>query len=295
MFSLAARFWPWRPPMGEAAEGAFESGEPKPLKRSRRPAPAVSVTVSGSIVVNADVADKLAVAGNSRQTLLEQYRKVAAMLHHAQAERVIKVVLVSSALPSEGKTLTTANLALTLSESYRRRVLLIDADLRRPSVHTVFNLPNTEGLGDVLRADKWFKPPLTAVTDRLSVLTAGRPDSDPMSGLISDRMRETLDDFAARFEWVIIDTPPVDLLPDANLMAKMADVVLLVLRAGGTPYPVVRRAVESLGRDRIFGVILNRVAARTLASGYYYQYYGHYGGDGQNGQKKRGAAAWPKA
>src|SRR3989441_5278979 len=219
-------------------------------------------------------AEKLVVTERPEQSTIEQYRKLAATLHHAQTERQLKVVMVSSAVSGDGKTLTSTNLALTLSESYRRRVLLIDADLRRPSVHEVFQVKNVTGLTDSLKAENDRRLPLIQASAYLSLLLAGRPDSDPMSGLTSNRMRRLVGEAAATFDWVIIDTPPVVLMPDANLLAAMADAAILVIGAGKTPYKLITRAVDTLGRGKIIGVVLNRVDRRNVAGGYTYGYYG---------------------
>src|SRR5688500_11108942 len=107
---------------------------------------------------------------------VEQYRRLAARLHLAQAERGTKVVMISSALPGEGKTLTAANVALTLSHSYKRRVLLIDGDLRKPWIHELFSVPNVSGLNDGVRSAVQRKVPLIRWSESLTLLTAGRPD-----------------------------------------------------------------------------------------------------------------------
>ena len=220
-------------------------------------------------------AEKLVVTERPEQSTIEQYRKLAATLHHAQTERQLKVVMVSSAVSGDGKTLTSTNLALTLSESYRRRVLLIDADLRRPSVHEVFQVKNVTGLTDSLKAENDRRLPLIQASAYLSLLLAGRPDSDPMSGLTSSRMRRLIGEAAATFDWVIIDTPPVVLLPDANLLAAMVDAAILVIGAGKTPHKLIMRAIDALGRNRILGVVLNRVDPSCLAGGYGYGYYSY--------------------
>ncbi|OLD56813.1 MAG: hypothetical protein AUI64_01610 [Acidobacteria bacterium 13_1_40CM_2_64_6] len=220
-------------------------------------------------------AEKLVVTERPEQSTIEQYRKLAATLHHAQTERQLKVVMVSSAVSGDGKTLTSTNLALTLSESYRRRVLLIDADLRRPSVHEVFQVKNVTGLTDSLKAENDRRLPLIQASAYLSLLLAGRPDSDPMSGLTSGRMRRLIGEAAATFDWVIIDTPPVVLLPDANLLAAMVDAAILVIGAGKTPHKLIMRAIDALGRNRILGVVLNRVDPSCLAGGYGYGYYSY--------------------
>jgi protein-tyrosine kinase len=220
-------------------------------------------------------AEKLALNAHN-PTCTEQYRRLAARLHLAQAEHGIRLVMVTSAVSGEGKTLTATNIALTLAESYKRQVLLIDADLRRPWVHEMFQLPNESGLNDGIQADAERKIPLLRLTDHLTVLTAGRPDSDPMSVLSSERIKRVLSEAAARFDMVIIDTPPVALLTDAHLLASLVDTVLLVVEAGATHLASIKTAVEAIGRDRILGVVLNR-ADDALAFEGYYAYYGARG------------------
>ena len=219
-----------------------------------------------------NINEKLVLNEAMQPIAVEQYRKLAATLHQIQTERGTRIVMVASATAGEGKTLTSVNLALTLSESFKRQVLLIDADLRRPTVHELFQISNASGLNDGLKADQEGKLSLIEVTPRLTVLPAGRPNPDPMSGLTSERMRRIIEEASARFEWVVLDTPPVGLLPDANLLAGMVDMVVLVVGAGTTPFHLVQRAVKAMDRNRIVGVVLNRVVESQAA----YQYYHYY-------------------
>jgi capsular exopolysaccharide synthesis family protein len=221
---------------------------------------------------SAGAAGKVVVGPDADFVLVEQYRRLAVVLHHAQEERGIRTVMIGSAVASEGKTLTATNLALTLSHSFQRRVLLIDADLRRPTVHQLLQLPNTDGLSERLRAKPGGRLPVARVSPTLWVLTGGRPQTDPMSALVSDTMHQLLADASSQFDWVIVDTPPVVILPDANVLANMIDVSLLVVRANSTPYPIVRRAVEELGASRVLGVVFNCADRAALAD--------HYGGYG---------------
>lgn len=217
------------------------------------------------------------VGSNVRPEVIEEYRRLAALMHHTQLDRGTQVLIVTSAVAGEGKTLTATNLALTLSGSYGRSVLLVDADLRRPSLHRMFNVTNATGLSDLLAVDNPSTPALMAVSPRLTLLTAGRPDPDPMAALTSNRMNQLIAEARAGFDWVIIDTPPVGLLTDASLLAQMVDLALLVVRAESTPYELVQRATEAIGRHRIGGVILNRVSKTTLGdTGRYAEYYGAY-------------------
>jgi protein-tyrosine kinase len=213
--------------------------------------------------------EKLVVTERAHADFVEQYRRLAASLHRAREERDIKVVMVASAVSGEGKTLTALNLALTLAESYRRRVLLIDGDLRSPRMHELLGVPNVCGLNEALKESEDRPLSLLAVSPRLSVLPAGQPDSDPMGALTSSRMRRLIREAAATFEWVILDTPPVLLFPDTNLLAAMMDVAVLVVQAGGTPDHVITRAVETLGRERVLGVVLNRISDPDYDDGRY--------------------------
>jgi capsular exopolysaccharide synthesis family protein len=258
--------------------------QPPPPAVTTHPPDARLQTLETTIGRDTPFAERLVTHHGITPVAVEQYRRMAATLHHAQRERGIRVLMVASAVPGEGKTLTVTNLALTLSESYRRRVLVIDADLRRPMVHQVFGIANTIGLNDVLKASEDRRPALVQLSPRLHVLTAGRPDPDPMSGLTSERMQRVLREAAERFDWVILDTPPLALLPDANLLGAMVDVALMVVGAGRTPLKMIERAVEAVGRDRIVGVILNRIADENITPEYTsdrYQY--RYVASGGNG------------
>jgi protein-tyrosine kinase len=203
----------------------------------------------------------------------EQYRRLAAGLHAAQANSGLKVVMMASAVAGEGKSLTSSNLALTFSESYLRNVLLIDADLRRPALHGVFGLDLHPGLADGLLTEDDRQIRLHRISAHLTVLTAGQQTTDPMAVLSSDRMRRLIAEAREMFDWIVIDTPPIGLLSDASLLAEIADGALLVVKAGTTPYDQVQRAVEALGRERVLGVVLNRADAPNATG---YQYNGYY-------------------
>jgi protein-tyrosine kinase len=220
---------------------------------------------------------KFVVDPDTSRAAIEQYRRLAAVLHQAQVHRGIRTAMVASAFAAEGKSLTAANLSLTLSESYRRRVLLIDADLRRPTLHDTFQIPNLAGLSDWLRADDATKLPRVEITPHLTLLPGGRPDPDPMGGLASERMKRVLQQASVDFDWVIVDTPPVAFLPDSHMLSAMVDTAVLVIGAGRTPAAAVQRAVNELGRDRIIGVVMNRVETEALHP-YGQTYYDRYQG-----------------
>jgi capsular exopolysaccharide synthesis family protein len=223
------------------------------------------------------IASRLVVGPSPNHTVVEQFRHLAASLHHAQLRTGTKTVMVTSAVEAEGKTTTSVNLALTFSHSHRRRVLLVDADLRRPSIHTLFQLSNHEGLTDALKVVTPEAPlPLHKISPTLTVLTAGAPTADPMSVLVSEMMKEFMREAADQYDWVILDTPPVALLSDANLLAAMIDAAIIVVGANTTPYPLVRRAVEAIGPSKVLGTVLNRARRPGIGARYRYAYsYGY--------------------
>src|SRR5262245_31584480 len=246
----------------------FAPESPEPAKKIERIDDRAQRSVEPFRGLNPNVTGKLVVMPNVPPAAVEQYRRLAASLHHARLERDIRVLMVTSASPGEGKTLTATNLALTLSQSYGRSVLLIDADLRRPSVHYMFQLSNVVGLSDGLKSETERKLSLIQVSENLTILPAGRPDPDPMSGLTSERMQNIVQEAAERFDWVVIDTPPVGFLSDAKLLVQMVDVAVFVVHAGKSPYRLIQRAVDAIGRDRIIGVVLNAVEESVDVAGY---------------------------
>jgi protein-tyrosine kinase len=253
-----------------------ESVQQAPPAQIPRPAaaatPAADIPTPQHVQYNPALEGKLVVSRDMSAAAIEQYRRLAAVLDDLRLQQGLKTVMMSSALPREGKTLSIANLALTLSESYHRRVLLIDADLRRPSIHDVFGVPNGPGLADIARNPR-SSIPYVEVSPRLSILTTGRSASNPLALLSSDNVRAAVKAAAERFDCVLLDTPPVGLLPDAQLVARLCDGVLFVIAAGSTPYALIKRAMDELGTERIIGTVLNRVERAALPNNYG-SYYG---------------------
>jgi receptor protein-tyrosine kinase len=215
--------------------------------------------------------ERLAIGGNSHAVLADQFRRLAATLLHVRRSEKLRAVMVTSALPADGKTLTAVNLSLVLSESYRRRVLLVEGDLRRPAISRVAGVPMGPGLSEALTSPEDKQPSLVQLTETLTLLPAGQPDSDPLSVLASARLQVLLQDASEKFDWVIVDAPPLAATTDATLLCPLVDAVLLVVRAGRTPLEGVRQAVEALGRDRILGIVLNGIEeAESVGYGYEY-------------------------
>jgi capsular exopolysaccharide synthesis family protein len=215
---------------------------------------------------------KLVISPEIAPYTLEQYRRLATVLNDLQVQRAVKTLMVSSAAPREGKTHTITNLALTLSESFQQNVLLVDADLRRPSLSDVFAIPLGAGLVDVVRTPS-IPLPVVEISTHLSLLSAGRTGSTPLAYLASEALPGIVSAAAAQFDWVLIDTPPIGLLPDAQLVARISEAVLFVVGAGVTPYNFVQRGIAALGPERIVGVVLNRIDDASTAVDSYYSHY----------------------
>lgn len=234
---------------------------------SASPAPAVSLRAS------ARASSWTPEPVHRQAAAIEQYRRLAAQLIQAGVDHGVKVVMIASAVRGEGKSLTSANLAVTLARSYQRETLLIDADPRSPTQHHIFRVDNTRGLTDWVHGGPDTTPATIQVMPSLTLMTAGRPTMDPMAGLSSARMKALIAEAKGAFDIVLIDTPPVTQVPDASVLVPLVDTALLVIKAGATPHATIEQAVNALGRERILGTVLNR-ADNTTSAGRYWHGHG---------------------
>ena len=214
--------------------------------------------------------ERLATGSEADPGLVEQFRRLAATLHQAKHVHGLKSVMVTSASQGDGKTLTAVNLALVLAESYRYSVLLVDADLRRPSIPGVTGIGEGSGLSDVLRSPTEQKLALIPITPGVTLLPAGQPIANSLQALTSPRMRHILEEATNRFDWVVMDAPPVGATADARILTQMVGGTLFVIHAGRTQYPQVQKAIDTIGREHIMGIVLNAVEEATADEPYYY-------------------------
>jgi capsular exopolysaccharide synthesis family protein len=226
--------------------------------------------------VSSEWRDRMATGPGGDRALIEQFTRLAATLHQARQANSLRTVMVTSATPGDGKTFTACNLAYVMAETYGYRVLLVDADLRRPSISRMVQLPEGVGLGEALRASVPQKLALAQLTPRLTFLPAGRPLSNSVEMLVSPRMQLILEEASSKFDWVILDAPPVAPTSDARLLSKMVDGTLFVIRAGKTQHADVQKSIDMVGRDHILGVVLNDVAVEAADK---YDYYYNVGTD----------------
>ena len=206
----------------------------------------------------------------------EAYRVLRTNLRYARPDAPPRRVLVTSAGAGEGKSTTVANLGVALAQA-EQRVLLVDADLRRPILHTVFQRERTVGLSGYLAGDTALDTAiLTTAIPGLSLIPSGSIPPNPAELLGSKRMQDLLDVAGTRFDLVLLDSPPILAVSDACALAPMVDGVLLVVRSGRLPGSELRRASEQVEavHGRILGAILNDFEPRD--NGYSRRYYDRY-------------------
>ncbi len=217
---------------------------------------------------------------------VEQFRSLRSRLYQARYEAPLKTILISSGMPSEGKSFVTANLAMSLARNNVNHVLLIDADLRRPTLHSMLGAPGTPGLSDylqgsaelndIMQRNRGFKSAESSGANSFSNLTfipAGKCGDNSSELMANRRIEELIEAFSPHFDWILIDSPPVLAVTDAVDIANAADAVLLVARGGSTPFDVAQRAQAAFCNSRILGFVLNAVKDAPSRGSYSY-YYG---------------------
>ncbi|HKG62210.1 MAG TPA: polysaccharide biosynthesis tyrosine autokinase [Pyrinomonadaceae bacterium] len=221
----------------------------------------------------------LALIDDARSPIAESYRHLRTSLLLSSAGQPPKTILVTSSQPSEGKTTTAINTAFMLAQT-GVEVLIIDCDLRRPRLHTQFEIPNSKGLTTWLSGERDLDNLLQTYpkTHNLKILTSGPVPPNPAELLGSEEMRRLLNSLSERFAHIIIDSPPAISFTDASILSTMVDGVMLVVHGGRSSRAVVRRAKQQLldVGAHIFGVVLNNVRLETqdyYYSGYYSNYY----------------------
>jgi protein-tyrosine kinase len=206
----------------------------------------------------------------------EQFHTLRSRLHRIRNTQPLKTVLVTSAMPSEGKTFVSSNLALVLARQLGVKVLLIDGDLRHPRLHDVFGAPLSPGLGEYLSRHVDEKEAIQkAPMQNLHLVAGGNVVSNPAELIGNGWFAKLIARAAPMFDWIVVDSPPAVPIADASLMAEACDGVILVLRSGSTSYHLARQACGEFRGKPILGSVLNRVNAGATHDAYYYSLYGN--------------------
>ncbi len=287
-----------RVPTGFAEEskpvGSADGGATKSAGAARQATGIVSVSARGNVPANGhylrldelrqrcatsvwklDPEKNVFCNEHSFPVCVEQFHTLRSRLYRLREKQPMRTVLVTSALPNEGKTFISLNLAQAIARQHGRQALLIDADLRASTLHVPLGTRSWPGLADYLRgeADE-FSIIQTNTQNNLFFIPAGRSVSNPAELLSSIQLKRLLDRLAPVFDWIILDAPPVLPVSDANVLAGLCDGVLFVVLAGSTPFDLAQTACQEFRGKNLVGVVLNRVE-ETLTYGAYSYYAGN--------------------
>ncbi|MBZ5516290.1 MAG: CpsD/CapB family tyrosine-protein kinase [Acidobacteriia bacterium] len=205
---------------------------------------------------------------------IEEFRSLRSRLYQSRDMAPLRTVLITSALPQEGKTFVAANLAHAIVRQHERRALLIDCDLRWSRLHQLLGTHLSPGLTEYLRGEADEQAILQrGALENLFFIPGGKSAPNAAELIVNGRLKALLDHLAPLFDWVILDSPPAMAMSDASLLADLCDGVLLVVAAGTTPFDMAQKTREQLKKGRLLGVALNRVEPHSSFSSYYYGYY----------------------
>src|SRR5271170_1889617 len=231
------------------------------------------------VIATSKEAVELVTQVRPQSQMAESYRALRTSLLLSNLGAPPKVIMITSALPQEGKTTTSINCAVVLAQK-GVRVLLIDADLRRPSIHKTLGMGPRSGLSNVLTGSATLQQTITrsSVLPNLSVLPAGTPPPNPAELLASTNMRDVLEELRGQYDHIVVDTPPTLSVTDAVVLSPRADAIVLVIRSGQTTKQALRRSRDILMQvnAKVSGVLLNAVDLSSPDYYYYYEYQGKY-------------------
>ena len=239
----------------------------------------------GTITVSGDIKRRIITKEDPRSPIAEAYRSLRTSITYASVDKPIKTIIITSPGPGEGKTTTITNLAITFA-NIGKRTLLVDADLRRPVIHKIFNLNNEPGVTHYLTGFPRDIRPLIKQTEikNLQVITAGAAPPDPSVLLSSKRMSEFIKSLEIGWDIILFDAPPAVAVTDASLFAKDIDQFIIVVKSGQTDKLAFDRTIQMLESVNapIAGAIMNAVSPKTSYESYHYynEYYHYYGKDG---------------
>lgn len=206
----------------------------------------------------------------------ESFKLLRAQILFAKNREKPKIIMVTSAMPGDGKTFVAANLAASIALGIDEHVLLVDGDLRRPNLHKMFGISNKSGLHEYLKKEKDLSELLIKTSiNKLSFLPAGSAPHNPSELLASGDMKSFLEEVRERYDdrFIILDTPPSQIMAESNVMSNFVDGIIFVIRESMTPRDMVRKAINALGKDKILGTVVN---AHSQLQKSQEEYYGRY-------------------
>ena len=262
--------------VSEAAPEPVEAKKERPVVKAPAPKPSLPPSHNGKMDQN------LVSFFNPQSFEAEQFKILRSNLLYPVSGNPPRSVMVTSPMPGEGKSFVAANLAISVALNINRHVLLMDCDLRRPSIHTRFGFDDVPGLSNYLSNGTSLSDLLIRTSiDKLTILPGGRPPDNPSELLSSERMSELLAEATERYpdRLIILDSPPPTLTAETSVLARWVDGVVIVIKHGETPREGVSEVIEKIGREKIIGAIMNNfeVYSSRYSSRYYRKYYGKSG------------------
>lgn len=220
------------------------------------------------------VEPRLVAITHPHSTYCEEYRSLRTQVLHKSQRQKLKSIVVASTNPSEGKSVTALNLSWLLAQTDGVKALIIDSDLRMPSLTDYLGIETDKGLSDILAGSATLRESIIRLEPAgLHLLAGGEARSDVAELISGPKFREILREAKEIFDYVIIDAPPLGIFTDASVLINHADGAMLVIRAGRTRYSDISRILENLPRDRMLGVVLNESEDVMDESHYNYGYY----------------------
>jgi protein-tyrosine kinase len=257
----------------------------KPVESVERPNRAISYA-KADVLYDKDRIDENMVTLTKPQSFeAEQFKILRTNLLFPASGKSPRTIMVTSSMPDEGKSLISANLAISIAQSIQEHVLLIDCDIRRPRVHTQFGFDDVSGLSEHLsRGIPISSLLLKTIVDKLSILPGGKPPFNPSELMSSQRMSKLLQEVKYRYSdrFIVIDSPPPKLTAETSALSRQVDGILLVIEYGRTSREMISDLINIIGKEKIIGIVLNKLDIR-FASYYglgkyktYSKYYQEY-------------------
>ncbi|MPQ43503.1 CpsD/CapB family tyrosine-protein kinase [Clostridium tarantellae] len=208
---------------------------------------------------------------NPKSISAEAYRALRTNIKYSSFDKTIQSLVITSSIPGEGKSTTSGNLAISMAQD-GKDVILIDCDLRKPSIHKKFRISNLKGLSDILLEQSTIEEGVIKHASGLHIITSGKIPPNPSEMLGSRTMHKLIESLKINYQYIILDSPPINAVTDSQILSTMTDGTILVVKASSTKKDMVDYAIKELKKTNanIIGIVLNAVEESNKKYNYYY-------------------------